>query len=160
MSDLASVIQFLYGLLAFDALMIALPALVIWYRLRRTPDFKYFALRAYLTAIAHVVEALSLVVLILFHNLSAIWIVLGVWEIGEILKVVGEWLVVAYIEGAINGIHPAAPRLRRPRPWDTWHWPWQPKPKTPTPQGGEVPASTPTGEGPPAPEPPAGPGPG
>jgi hypothetical protein len=105
--NLETVIQLLYGALALDAVLIAIPAFINWRRLRQSPDFKYFALRAALTALSHVLEAVSLVVLLALRSITAVWIVLAVWQLGELMKVVGEWGLVGSLFGMLNGIHPS-----------------------------------------------------
>lgn len=99
----------LYMALVLDAALIAAPAAVTWWRLKDVPDFKYFKLRAGITCVAHIAEGISLIFLVVLRSEVSLWVLLIVWQAGELAKVVGESMLAGNLYGILNGVHPTAP---------------------------------------------------
>jgi len=100
----------LYLLLIITSFLVAMPAGIVWLRIRDLTELKYFSSLALGTLIAHLLEGIGLSLILVFQSrASATWALLFI--IPAALIKTGLWGAVAlYVLGIINGIHPSTLR--------------------------------------------------
>jgi len=96
--------------LIITSFLVAMPAGVVWLRIRELTELKYFASLALGTLVAHLLEGIGLSLILVFQtHTSALWALFFIIPAAFIKT--GLWGAVAlYVLGLINGIHPSTLR--------------------------------------------------
>lgn len=114
-------VQVYFLILIFSGVVIALNAFICYMRTRRVPALKYFSRQQFGTSIAHLAQAIALLLILFSENVPQLaWLSVWLTLPAELLKVFVWVSLMLSLVGILNGI-PYMPTPMGHAPQDAGH---------------------------------------